>query len=243
MRSAACEGEVDVCRLPPQTIRQCWRLRLSNTKASAPKANRSSKAKKTVKRKSVTSPSRGDATDLAIGAKLRAIRESAGLTQRELAKRAGVTNATVSLIEQEAHAPSLASLHRILSAIPISIADFFALPVSQQNVLFYQAADLAVVTRGAADLRVLGSERRDKKLQVFIERYQPGASTGDEPLAHDGETAVVVIRGKIEVEVEGKKKVLTSGGGYQLIGRQPYRLRNIGKTVAVVVCACTPAMI
>lgn len=195
------------------------------------------------RKKAGKSSSHAEANDLAVGARLRAVREAAGMTQRELAKRAGVANATISLIEQEAHAPSLASLHRILLAIPISIADFFALPASQQNALFYQAEDLAVVTRGVADLRVLGSERRDKKLQLFVERYQPGASTGSEALVHDGETAAVVIRGTVEVEVDGKKHVLKTGGGYQLIGRQPYRLRNVGSTVAVVVCACTPAMI
>jgi transcriptional regulator with XRE-family HTH domain len=178
-----------------------------------------------------------------VGARLKAVREKAGMSQRELAKRAGVTNTTVSLIELEAHAPSLASLHRILAAIPISIADFFAIPTSQQNILFYGAGDLAVVTRGAADLRVLGSERRDKKLQLFIERYQPGAGTGNEPLAHAGETAAIVIKGTIEVVVGGEKRIITSGGGYQLFGNQPYRLQNVGKVVAVVACACTPPMI
>ena len=186
---------------------------------------------------------RSQASDLAVGARLKAVREKAGMSQRELAKRASVTNTTVSLIELEAHAPSLASLHRILAAIPISIADFFAIPTSQQNVLFYEAADLAVVTRGAADLRVLGSERRDKKLQLFIEHYQPGAGTGNEPLAHAGETAAIVIKGTIEVVVGGEKRIITSGGGYQLFGNQPYRLRNVGKTVAIVACACTPPMI
>ena len=186
---------------------------------------------------------RSQASDLAVGARLKAVREKAGMSQRELAKRAGVTNTTVSLIELEAHAPSLASLHRILAAIPISIADFFAIHTSQQNVLFYDAADLAVVTRGAADLRVLGSERRDKKLQLFIEHYQPGAGTGNEPLAHAGETAAIVIKGTIEVVVGGEKRIITSGGGYQLFGNQPYRLRNVGKTVAIVACACTPPMI
>mgnify|MGYP003530618851 CR=1 FL=1 len=186
---------------------------------------------------------RSRATDLAVGARLKAVREKSGMSQRELAKRAGVTNTTVSLIELEAHAPSLASLHRILAAIPISIADFFAIPASQQNVLFYEAADLAVVTRGAADLRVLGSERRDKKLQLFIEHYQPGAGTGNEPLVHAGETAAIVIKGTIEVVVGGEKRTITSGGGYQLFGSQPYRLRNVGKVVAIVACACTPPMI
>lgn len=187
--------------------------------------------------------SRKEASDLEIGARLRAVRERAGLSQRELAKRAGVTNTTVSLIEQQAHAPSLASLHRILSAVPISIADFFALPSSQQNVLFNDAADLAVVTRGDADLRVLAAERRDKTLQMFIERYQPGAGTGEEPISHEGETAAVVLRGTVEVRVGDVTRVLRRGGGYQIIGKQPYTLRNIGKTVAVVACACTPPMI
>src|SRR5215471_16810570 len=105
-----------------------------------------------------------DTSALAVGSRLKTVREQAGLSQRELAKRAGVTNATISLIEQDSHAPSLASLHRILNAIPISMAEFFALPASRQNALFYEKGDLAVVTRGSADLRVLGSERRDKKL-------------------------------------------------------------------------------
>jgi transcriptional regulator with XRE-family HTH domain len=187
--------------------------------------------------------SRSEANDLAVGARLKVVREGAGLSQRELAKRAGVTNATISLIEQEAHAPSLSSLHRILSAIPITMADFFALPATQKNILFYDARDLAVVSRGAADLRVLGSERRDKKLQLFIERYKPGAGTGDEPISHAGETAAVVIRGTIDVEIAGETRKITAGGGYQLIGNQPYRLRNAGKITAIVVCACTPPMI
>jgi transcriptional regulator with XRE-family HTH domain len=187
--------------------------------------------------------SRKEASELDIGARLRSVREKAGLSQRELAKKAGVTHTTISLIEQEAHAPSLASLHRILSAIPISIADFFALPSSQQNVLFNDADDLAVLTRGEADLRVLAAERRDKTLQMFIERYQPGAGTGDEPITHDGETAAVVLRGTIEVRVGDVVRILRRGGGYQIIGKQPYMLRNVGKTVAVVACACTPPMI
>jgi transcriptional regulator with XRE-family HTH domain len=186
---------------------------------------------------------RSEASDLAVGARLKTIRERAGLSQRELAKRSGVTHATVSLIEQEAHAPSLSSLHRILTAIPISMADFFALPVSQKNVLFYDAKDLTVVLRGAADLRVLGAERRDKRLQLFIERYQPGAGTGEEPLVHDGETAAVVIQGVVEVEALGEVRRIAAGGGWQVFGREPYRLRNVGRSVAIVACACTPPMI
>lgn len=187
--------------------------------------------------------SRQEASDLAVGARLRSLREKLGLSQRELAKRAGVTNTTISLIEQEAHAPSLASLHRILSAVPISMADFFALPASQQNVIFNTAADMMVVSRGAADLRVLAPERRDKTLQMFLERYEPGAGTGETPISHEGETAVLVIRGTVDVTVGEATHRIKPGGGYQLIGRQPYTLKNVGNVTAIVACACTPPMI
>ncbi len=201
-------------------------------------------AKKSVGLRAARKPRKAEnhATALGVGARLKAVREQAGLSQRELARRAGVTNVTVSLIEQESHAPSLASLHRILTAIPISMAEFFALPVTKQDVLFYDHADLAVVTRGSADLRVLGAERRDKKLQLFFERYAPGADTGKEPIVHDGETAAVVVQGSVELEVGGQRRRIKSGGGFQLLGKQPYRLTNTGRETAIVVCACTPSL-
>ena len=40
---------------------------------------------------------------LAVGARLKTVREQAGMSQRELAKQARVTNVTISLIEQESH--------------------------------------------------------------------------------------------------------------------------------------------
>jgi transcriptional regulator with XRE-family HTH domain len=205
---------------------------------------KSKTAKKSFGSRAVRKPRKAEnhATALGVGARLKTVREQAGLSQRELARRAGVTNVTVSLIEQESHAPSLASLHRILTAIPISMAEFFALPVTKQDILFYDHADLAVVTRGSADLRVLGAERRDKKLQLFFERYAPGADTGKEPIVHDGETAAVVVQGSVELEVGGQRRRIKSGGGFQLLGKQPYRLTNIGRQTAIVVCACTPSL-
>lgn len=53
--------------------------------------------------------------DVNIGARLRMIRISKGLSQRELARRAGVTNATVSLIESNRMNPSVGALKRVLT--------------------------------------------------------------------------------------------------------------------------------
>jgi len=53
-----------------------------------------------------------------IGGRLRFIRSRQKLSQRELAKRSGVTNSTISLIESNQMNPSVGALKRILDGIP-----------------------------------------------------------------------------------------------------------------------------
>ena len=64
-----------------------------------------------------------------VGTRLKTIREIYGYSQRELAKRAKVTNGTISLIELNQTSPQVASLRKILSAFPMSIAEFFTFDV------------------------------------------------------------------------------------------------------------------
>ena len=68
--------------------------------------------------------------NLDVGAHLRAVRTMYGLSQRELAKRAGVTNGLISLIDQNRVSPSVSSLKKVLDGIPMSLADFFTLDFS-----------------------------------------------------------------------------------------------------------------
>lgn len=93
------------------------------------------------------------------------------------------------------------------------------------------------------DMRVLGGERRDKKLQMFVEHYSPGTDTGKVAIKHDGETAACILEGTVELETDEGIRRIEAGGGFQIFGPQPYRLKNVGKTVAVVACAVTPPMI
>ncbi len=62
-----------------------------------------------------------------IGSRLRYVRMRQNLSQRELAKRAGVTNSTISLIEANQSNPSVGALKRILDGIPIGMAEFLRL--------------------------------------------------------------------------------------------------------------------
>src|SRR6478609_3583317 len=80
-----------------------------------------------------------------IGARLRAIRMSRNLSQREIARRAGVANATISLIESNKVNPSVGALKRILDGIPIGLSEFFAFEIVHRDRYFYSAEDFVEI--------------------------------------------------------------------------------------------------
>jgi transcriptional regulator with XRE-family HTH domain len=183
-------------------------------------------------------PNGPDALD--IGSRLRRLREIHGLSQRELAKRAGVSNATISLIEQNRASPSVGSLKKVLDGIPVSLADFFAEENAEREKVFFTAAELVEIVDGAVSYRQVGRDLTGRALQILHERYAPGADTGKTPLRHEGEEGGIVIRGRIEVTVGDQRRVLGPGDAYYFSSRHPHRFRNVGDTEAEMVSACTP---
>src|SRR3954471_18896154 len=163
-----------------------------------------------------------------VGARLRAIREMHGLSQRGVAKRAGGSNAAVSLIEQNRSSPSVGSLKKVLDGIPMSLADFFAAEETPREQVFFAAADLTEISRGAISYRQVGRDLDGRALQIIHERYAPGADTGQTPLRHAAEEGGVVVRGRLEVTVGGQRRVLGPGDAYYFDSRLPHRFRNPG---------------
>lgn len=184
-----------------------------------------------------------------IGSKLKAVRESKGLSQRDLAARAGLTNGAISLIEQNKSSPSVASLKRLLDAVPMTMSEFFSEVEDNGSPKYFFAADEFIELSpqdaglGAAGARVslrqMGTTRHHS-LQVLHESYPPGSDTGPDMLVHDGEEAGIVITGVIEVTVSEQVRVLNPGDGYIFDSRLPHRFRNIGDQPCVIVSACTP---
>lgn len=178
-----------------------------------------------------------------IGHKLRTIRKERGLSQRELASRAGLTNGTISLIEQNRTSPSVASLKSLLDAIPISMAEFFStIEDADTPKVFYKATEfteIAPASDGKLSLRMLGGAQHHA-LQVLHETYPPGADTGPEELSHEGEEAGIVVAGSIRITVDGQTSMLTKGDGYLFDSRLPHRFQNTGTSVCEIVSACTP---
>lgn len=175
-----------------------------------------------------------------VGVRLKAVRKMHGWSQRELAKRAGVTNATISLIEQGRVSPSVGSLKKVLDSIPMSLADFFTLPFGDNSQVFFRADEMPNVGTGSIQYRLLGASNTKRDMSILYEIYPPGQDTGEELLSHNGEEGGIVVAGQLEVTVGADVAVLGPGDGYYFSSRRPHRFRNIGDCDCILVSANSP---
>ena len=162
------------------------------------------------------------------------------MSQRELARRAGVTNATVSLIESNRMNPSVGALKRVLDGVPIGLSEFFAIEPNKDDQLFWRSDELVEIGKGPISYRQVGANLLDHQLQILKERYEPGADTGRVLLTHDGEEGGIIVRGRLEVTVDNHRRVLSPGEAYFFSSRRPHRFRNVGDDPCELISACTP---
>ncbi len=175
-----------------------------------------------------------------VGAKLRSVRVAFGLSQRALARRAGVTNGLISLIEQNRVSPSVSSLKKVLDGVPMSMAEFFTLDEASAPQMYFGAEELAEtgneqVSRAWSQRSAVAGSCRS-----CMNATLRGAATGDELLAHRGEEGGVVIRGRIELTIGGSTRILGPGDAYYFASQLPHRFRNVGRDVCEIVSCVTP---
>ena len=175
-----------------------------------------------------------------VGGRLRNVRITFGLSQRALARRAGVTNGLISLIEQNRVSPSVSSLKKVLDGVPMTLAEFFTLDMAAAPKAFFGAEELTELGNEQVSLRLVAAQRAGRQLTLLHERYAPGAETGDEMLSHRGEEGGVVVKGRIELTLAGVTRVLSAGEAYYFSSHLPHRFKNVGREPCEIISASTP---
>jgi transcriptional regulator with XRE-family HTH domain len=175
-----------------------------------------------------------------LGLRLKQLRTRQGLSQRQLARNSGVSNATISLIEHERTDPSMGLLKRILDAMGVSFAEFFASETRQAEQYFFTQTELSEIGSGPISYRQVGGDLSESNLQILHECYRPGADTGQSMLSHEAEEGGIILQGRLEITVADQVRTLSAGDAYRFNSRLPHRFRNTGNEECILVSACTP---
>ncbi|MEO0621752.1 MAG: XRE family transcriptional regulator [Pseudomonadota bacterium] len=115
---------------------------------------------------------RDTSLEAAVGARIREIRRSTGVTLADLASSAGISTGMLSKIETAQSSPSLSTLQAVASALNVPIATFFARFDEKREATYVRAGQgLAIERRGSAKghlYQLLGHSLRG---EVQVEPY------------------------------------------------------------------------
>lgn len=150
-----------------------------------------------------------------------------GWSQRELARRAGVTNSAISQIEQGRNSPSVSSLKKVLDSVPMTLADFFSMDLAAGDKAFYTANQMPSLTTGSFTAKLVAADKTRRKLDMTWQFWPPAADTGDTLIANATDMAGVLFDGFLEVTVGAQSQTLAAGDSYYIDAGRPYRIRNM----------------
>ena len=180
--------------------------------------------------------SREPSSDVSVGERLKHIRQRHGLSQRELARRANMTNGSLSNIEQCKVSPSVASLEKILSAFPMSLQEFFADRLDLAPSVF-RLKDMVHIEKDNTEFHIMPLHDSGHE-SVYIARqiYHPGAKIKSEWMVHNGFVGGVVIDGALELNLEGVNYHLLEGEGFYFALSRSHVFTNASPKACTVVC-------
>lgn len=176
-----------------------------------------------------------------LGRRLKAIREANGLSQRELAKRAGVTNSSISMIEQGQVSPSVQSLEKVLAGVPMSLSHFFTFLEDASAEVFFLQRNMAKHERPYGFMQIVAEHLPESKIVLKHLYFRPLTDTGDTPMMRHFDQAGWVCQGHVQITIATEVKELSAGDGFYVAAYTPCRVKNISSVTPAQIVVATDA--
>jgi transcriptional regulator with XRE-family HTH domain len=165
---------------------------------------------------------------------IKALRETRGLSQQQIAKIAGIPRATWTHLESGAGNPTLAVLIKVANALQVRLDELLASPRTPARHL--RAEDLPVRQRGDVTVRKLLPESLPG---LDLERMllPPGARMAGVPHTPGTREYLTCERGVVELVVAGERYRLEEGDVVSFRGDQRHGYHNPGTQTAIAYSA------
>jgi len=131
------------------------------------------------------------------------------------------------MVENERLDPSVSRLKRIVDALGKTIVDLFGEPADGDIIVRKERRAKAAFPGSKLLIEILVRQSLDKKMDARLAKIAPkGGSEGD--YSHPGEEFGLVLKGSLELTVDGKKYVLREGDCFYFHSTRSHRFRNNG---------------
>jgi len=165
---------------------------------------------------------------------IKALRETRGLSQQQIAKAAGIPRATWTNLESGGANPTLTVLIKVANALQVRLEELLAPP--RQPARFLKANELPTRNKGQVAIRKLLPEPLPG---LDLERMvlPPGARMAGVPHTPGTREYLTCERGTVELAVAGEKYTLLEGDVVSFRGDQRHAYHNPGNATSVAYSA------
>lgn len=162
-----------------------------------------------------------------IGNRIRDLRKKSGLTMKELAKRTGISYATIHRIEKGAQSPSVAVLSDIAHELGQPIISFFKNPF--QKITIFKAKEQPSVKSGGHSLRlVVPRGIISSHISVSFGTLEEKSTIS--PHSNSGHELAFIINGHCIFKYDNTEHPLKKGDAVFFSGAPVHSVQAIEKT-------------
>ena len=178
-----------------------------------------------------------------LGSIIRKARLERRMVLQDLADKAELSISFLSQVERDLLSPSVSALKRIADVLDIPAGSLMFGAETRKG-----GVGIGLV-RGDSRKRVVFPDSRieyemltpdlRRRMSVLWLKAPPHAESGP-VFSHNGEDAVIVLKGRLEVEIGGVWHELSKGDSLYFGSELPHRWRNSSSSVAEVIWVSTP---
>ena len=172
----------------------------------------------------------------AIGAHLRQLRGRRKLSLAQVATAIGISVGFLSALERSQMSGSVGTLRKLAKFYKTNILDFF--DASEANGRHVRPTERKVLEAGAG-VRMELLAWGNTVMEPHLFRIAPEAGSGD-PYTHEGEEFIYVLRGDLEIMLNGEEYRLKPGDSFYFESATPHRWKNPGRKETWVLWVNTP---
>lgn len=179
----------------------------------------------------------GQATDAKVGARIRKLRHERKMSLHMLADRTSLSIGFISQIERGISSPSLGALTSLADALDVSLSRLFEPSPAggSQGEIVVRTASRGKLTAWRSGIyKQLLTADTPSRFSFFLMTMEPGATSGTELYAHQGEEAGFVVQGRLRLTVDNRTWTLSRGDSFHFASNHPHRFENASKGTTVV---------